>query len=87
MATSESLSSSLEMATIAANTAAIQAKEVVAAANGSWLGLIGRIILFIIQVLSTILYWSLKLTTISVPTLLFQLFSTSLTVTMNATTL
>ncbi|KAI0548274.1 patatin-like phospholipase [Xylaria curta] len=53
----------------------------------SWLGLIARLLFFIFHILSTILYWSLKLTTISVPTLLFTLFSTSLTVTMNATTL
>ncbi|KAI1779771.1 lysophospholipase NTE1 [Hypoxylon cercidicola] len=56
-------------------------------ASSSWLGLFGRLILYILHILSTILYWSLKLTTISVPTLLFTLFSTSWTVTMNATTL
>ncbi|KAI0970344.1 patatin-like phospholipase [Xylaria arbuscula] len=53
----------------------------------SWLRLIARLLLSILHVLSAILYWSLKLTTISVPTLLFTFFSTSLTVTMNATTL
>ncbi|KAI1274389.1 patatin-like phospholipase [Xylaria sp. FL0933] len=53
----------------------------------SWLSLIARLLLFIIHILSTILYWGLKLTTISVPTLLFTFFSTSLTVTVNATTL
>ncbi|KAI1325470.1 hypothetical protein F5Y16DRAFT_261846 [Xylariaceae sp. FL0255] len=56
-------------------------------ASPSWLGLTARFILFVLHVASTIIYWSLKLTTISVPTLLFTLFSTSLTVTMNATTL
>ncbi|KAF2972339.1 hypothetical protein GQX73_g1258 [Xylaria multiplex] len=55
--------------------------------SSSWLGLTARLLLFILHILSTILYWSLKLTTISVPTLLFTFFSTSLTVTMNATTL
>ncbi|KAI1660070.1 lysophospholipase NTE1 [Daldinia decipiens] len=55
--------------------------------SSSWLGLFARLVLFIFHILSTILYWSLKLTTISVPTLLFTLFSTSWTVTMNATTL
>ncbi|KAI1381737.1 lysophospholipase NTE1 [Hypoxylon crocopeplum] len=55
--------------------------------SSSWLGLIARFVLYILHILSTILYWSLKLTTISVPTLLFTLFSTSWTVTMNATTL
>ncbi|XDG06827.1 hypothetical protein ABKA04_006442 [Annulohypoxylon sp. FPYF3050] len=55
--------------------------------SSSWLGLIARFVLFILHILSSILYWSLKLTTISVPTLLFTLFSTTWTVTMNATTL
>ncbi|KAI0175910.1 lysophospholipase NTE1 [Hypoxylon sp. FL1284] len=55
--------------------------------SSSWLGLIARLVLFILHILSTIVYWSLKLTTISVPTLLFTFFSASLTVTMNATTL
>ncbi|KAI5923681.1 hypothetical protein F4810DRAFT_202837 [Camillea tinctor] len=55
--------------------------------SSTWLGLFARLLLIILHILSTIIYWSLKLTTISVPTLLFTLFSTSLTVTMNATTL
>ncbi|KAI5866939.1 lysophospholipase NTE1 [Durotheca rogersii] len=55
--------------------------------SSSWLGLVARLVLYLLHILSTIIYWSLKLTTISVPTLLFTLFSTSLTVTMNATTL
>ncbi|KAI1425421.1 patatin-like phospholipase [Xylaria sp. FL1777] len=55
--------------------------------TSSWLGFMAKLLLFILHILSTILYWSLKLTTISVPTLLFTFFSTSLTVTMNATTL
>jgi hypothetical protein len=33
------------------------------------------------------LYWVIRIVTISVPTILFTLFSTSWTVTMNATTL
>lgn len=53
----------------------------------SWIGLIARLILWILQLLSTIIYFALKLTTISIPTLLFNLFSTSLTFTMNATTM
>ncbi|KAI1468808.1 lysophospholipase NTE1 [Daldinia caldariorum] len=55
--------------------------------SSSWLGLIARLVLFVLHILSTILYWGLKLTTISMPTILFTLFSTSWTVTMNATTL
>lgn len=60
---------------------------VVAHGSSSWIGLIARLILWILQLLSTIIYFALKLTTISVPTLLFSLFSMSLTFTMNATTL
>jgi lysophospholipid hydrolase len=55
--------------------------------SSSWLGFFARVIFWILQTVSTILYYALKMTTISVPTLLFTLFSTSLTVTMNATTL
>lgn len=53
----------------------------------SWIGLIARLILWTLQLLSTVIYFALKLTTISIPTLLFNLFSTSLTFTMNATTM
>jgi lysophospholipid hydrolase len=55
--------------------------------SSSWLGLFARIVLWILQLVSTVLYYAIKLATISVPTLLYTLFSTSLTVTMNATTL
>ncbi|KAK8051220.1 Lysophospholipase NTE1 [Apiospora rasikravindrae] len=88
MASSQTITSASQMAAKALSTAAVHIDRVASENSSfSWLGLIGKIILFIIHVLSTILYWSLKLTTISFPTLLFQLFSTSLTVTMNATTL
>ncbi|KAI1486893.1 hypothetical protein F5X96DRAFT_190773 [Biscogniauxia mediterranea] len=70
-------------------TSALTRAEDIAHGQGSssWLGLFAKLILFILHILSTLIYWSLKLTTISVPTLLFTLFSTSWTVTMNATTL
>ncbi|KAJ9137298.1 Lysophospholipase NTE1 [Pleurostoma richardsiae] len=55
--------------------------------SSSWIGLFARLILWILHMVSTILYFAIKLTTISIPTLLFTLFSTSWTVTMNATTL
>ncbi|EJT74530.1 lysophospholipase NTE1 [Gaeumannomyces tritici R3-111a-1] len=55
--------------------------------SGSWLGVFGSITLAVFQLLSSILYWALRVTTFSVPSLLFTIFSTSLTVTMNATTL
>ncbi|KAI1074939.1 lysophospholipase NTE1 [Whalleya microplaca] len=85
MAISQAASSILNASSTAVASAVTQADEV--AGSSSWLGLFARLILFILHMLSTILYWSLKLTTISVPTLLFTLFSTSWTVTMNATTL
>lgn len=74
--------------TTALSSAMTRASDVVVAhGSSSWIGLIARLILWILQLLSTIVYFALKLTTISIPTLLFNLFSTSLTVTMNATTL
>ncbi|KAI0013141.1 lysophospholipase NTE1 [Xylariaceae sp. FL0662B] len=85
MAISQAASNILNTSSTAVASAVTRADEV--AGSSSWLGLIARFILFILHILSTILYWSLKLTTISVPTLLFTFFSTSLTVTMNATTL
>lgn len=78
------------MATSTTRAIAILARTQQAAqaeGSSSWLGLLARLVLFILHILSTMIYWSLKLTTISVPTLLFTFFSTSLTVTMNATTL
>lgn len=74
--------------TTALSSAMTLASDVVVAhGSSSWIGLIARVTLWILQLLSTIIYYALKLTTISIPTLLFNLFSTSLTVTMNATTL
>lgn len=64
------------------------AAEVVAAQETSgWLGLFGWLVYTLLNTVSTILYWALRITTISVPSILFKLFSTSWTITMNATTL
>ena len=52
-----------------------------------WLGLFGWLIWFILHFVSTILYWIIRIATINLPTILYSLFSTSWTVTMNATTL
>ncbi|PVH73349.1 hypothetical protein DL98DRAFT_431524, partial [Cadophora sp. DSE1049] len=52
-------------------------------AQASWIGLFGKMILFMIKVIPGIITFS----TITMPTFLFTLFSTSLTFTMNATTL
>ncbi|KAL2177271.1 uncharacterized protein P884DRAFT_224835 [Thermothelomyces heterothallicus CBS 202.75] len=70
-------------------SSAVAAASDVANAHGSssWLGLFARLVLWILQFVSMVLYYAIKLATISVPTLLYTLFSTSLTVTMNATTL
>ncbi|KAI1828679.1 patatin-like phospholipase [Xylaria intraflava] len=77
------------MASSTTTAAAVLARtqHVAQTEGSSWLGLVAKLILFVLHILSTILYWGLKLTTISFPTLLFTFFSTSLTVTMNATTL
>jgi lysophospholipid hydrolase len=70
-------------------SSAVAAASDVANAHGSssWLGLFARLVLWLLQFVSMVLYYAIKLATISVPTLLYTLFSTSLTVTMNATTL
>ncbi len=60
---------------------------VVTHGSSSWVGLFARLLLAIPQFVSSAVYLLLKLTTFSLPTLLFALFSTTLTVTMNATTL
>lgn len=70
-------------------SSAVAVASDVANAHGSssWLGFFARLVLLILQLISTVLYYAIKLATISIPTLLYTLFSTSLTVTMNATTL
>jgi lysophospholipid hydrolase len=70
-------------------SSAVAAASDVANAHGtwSWLGLFARLVFWVLQFVSMVLYYAIKLATISVPTLLYSLFSSSLTVTMNATTL
>lgn len=65
------------------------AEEVIASSHepGTWSGFVGRMVLSLLQLVSSILYWAVRLATITIPTLLFSLFSTTWTVTMNATTL
>ncbi|CAK7269839.1 phosphatidylcholine and lysophosphatidylcholine phospholipase [Sporothrix epigloea] len=55
--------------------------------SSSWIGLFVRLILSCLHLVSIVLYFVLKAATFSLPTLLYTLFSTTLTVTMNATTL
>ncbi|CAK7230114.1 phosphatidylcholine and lysophosphatidylcholine phospholipase [Sporothrix eucalyptigena] len=73
----------------AALSSAVSTAHDVATTHGSssWIGLFARLILSVLHVISIILYFLLKLATFSLPQLLFTLFSTTLTVTMNATTL
>lgn len=87
-AVSESLSATMKASPEALPSAFTRAQEVVAAqGSSSWLGLFGRLILAILSLISSILYWAIRIVTITIPTVLFTLFSTSWTVTMNATTL
>ncbi|TEA20767.1 Lysophospholipase NTE1 [Colletotrichum sidae] len=87
-AISESVSATMEASPEVLPSAFTRAQEVVAAQpTSSWLGFFGRLLLAILSLVSSILYWAIRIVTITIPTLLFTLFSTSWTVTMNATTL
>lgn len=55
--------------------------------DASWPGLIGHGLLLMGKAIPGFLIWAITFTTITIPTLLFALFSTSLTFTMNFTTL
>jgi lysophospholipid hydrolase len=81
------LSAALSTATAALPPAMPTASDVVVAHSSSWSGLIGRLLLGVLHLTSAILYYVLRLAGFSLPSLLFNLFSTTLTVTMNATTL
>ncbi|KAK4065758.1 uncharacterized protein Triagg1_8527 [Trichoderma aggressivum f. europaeum] len=74
----DSPSSSLTM-----SYAAVEAAH----ASTGWLGLIGWLLLSIINFITTVLYWAIRTVTLTFPTFLYTLFSGSWTVTMNATTL
>lgn len=87
-AVSDAVSATMSTSPEVLPSAFTRAQEVVAAqGSSSWLGLLGRLILAILSLISSILYWAIRIVTITIPTLLFTLFSTSWTVTMNATTL
>ncbi|KUJ14409.1 patatin-domain-containing protein [Mollisia scopiformis] len=96
MSASETVSSIVESFTKLPGTMNASVPSTVALANAtaieqahvqrSWLGLFAKMILFLIKLVPGILYWLITFTTITLPTFLFTLFSTSLTVTMNATT-
>ncbi|KAI9050490.1 hypothetical protein LZ554_005653 [Drepanopeziza brunnea f. sp. 'monogermtubi'] len=93
---SEQASSVLEAITSLPNAMTTATPSALALANGtsmeqatqsSWFGLLSRMILFTVKVIPGILYWLITFATITMPTFLFTIFSTSLTFTMNATTL
>lgn len=52
-----------------------------------WLGFFGWLLYVVFNLISTVLYWAVRIVTISIPRLLYALLSSSWTVTMNATTL
>jgi len=97
MSLSGTASSDIETLTSVPSTMASAMPSAVALANRttmeqmniqrSWALSFGRMIIFLIKVIPGILFWIITFTTITLPTFLFTLFSTSLTVTMNATTL
>ncbi|KAH6668575.1 lysophospholipase NTE1, partial [Plectosphaerella plurivora] len=85
---STTISSALKASTSALPSALDRAHEVVAThGTSSWLGFIAWLVIAFLQLITSFLYWSIRFSTITVPTFLFTLFSTSWTVTMNATTL
>ncbi|KAL8812327.1 MAG: hypothetical protein Q9223_007321 [Gallowayella weberi] len=85
--TSIRLSSLISTATAALS----QTSALPVASNGSpsttWMGQFSQGVLALARLIPAILLWIITFTTITLPTVLFTLFSTSLTFTMNATTL
>lgn len=55
--------------------------------SSSWLASLGRSLLLILKFIPGLLFWIVTFSTITLPTILFTLFSMSLTFTMNFTTL
>ncbi|PHH69294.1 hypothetical protein CDD82_7855 [Ophiocordyceps australis] len=55
--------------------------------GSGWFGILGWLLLSVINLVSSTLYWTIRIATFNLPRILFTLFSTSWTVTMNATTL
>lgn len=85
---SQSVARAMESPTSSIASAVSSARDaVVAQEHSGWLGAFGRLILFILNLISTVLYWIIRIATFNIPSILFTLFSTSWTVTMNATTL
>ncbi|KAL8992108.1 MAG: hypothetical protein Q9169_007366 [Polycauliona sp. 2 TL-2023] len=87
--TSTDLSSLLSTATTNIHKASISALVVAPNASGStsWMGQTSEAIVATARLIPAVLLWIITFTTITLPKVLFTLFSTSLTFTMNATTL
>ncbi|KAI4274884.1 MAG: hypothetical protein LQ337_003588 [Flavoplaca oasis] len=58
-----------------------------ASTSTTWMGHVKQAVMATARLIPAVLLWIITFTTITLPTLLFTLFSTSLTFTMNATTL
>lgn len=86
---SSSLANALQSPTTSISPTVSAALENVTAVRDStgWLGGLGWLILGLLNIITTVLYWTVKIVTFNVPSILFTLFSTSWTVTMNATTM
>ncbi|KAF2748023.1 lysophospholipase NTE1 [Sporormia fimetaria CBS 119925] len=74
-------------AVVIAASSALPSVRPVEVANASTFGLLARVLLSIVRVIPGLLYWIVTFSTITLPTWLFTLFSTTLTFTMNFTTL
>lgn len=70
-----------------ATATAETATPVVATSPRSWVVALTSFLLFFLRVIPRILYWLIAFTTLTLPSWLFAIFSTSLTFTLNATTL
>lgn len=84
LSTAATLASSLTVEVPIMSTSVV---EVAPKAGSGWFGILGWIILNLINLVSMALYWSIRIVTITIPSLLYALLSASWTVTMNAPTL
>ncbi|KAM0742585.1 hypothetical protein ACQRIT_002762 [Beauveria bassiana] len=84
LSTAATLAGSLTVDIPVMSTSAV---EEVSKVSFGWFGILGWIVLSLINLVSMALYWSARIVTITIPSLLYALLSASWTVTMNATTL
>ena len=89
-ASSTALSLSSFLSTVT-KTAYAQASELTVTPDlppqTSWLGMLGQVLVAMAKGIPGLLIWIITFSSITLPTFLFALFSTSLTFTMNFTTL